>query len=109
MEKKIVEKYAELMEQAQQATGRKEAVGLIHKAAKLKTKFDNYEMMRSSTKQFSQIRMSLLNKFSIKDIILSSKEAYQKELKNNGVGSQIGKSLFNKFSIKDFSFNISNR
>ena len=53
--------------------------------------------------------MSLLNKFSIKDIILSSKEAYQKELKNNGVGSQIGKSLFNKFSIKDFSFNISNR
>ena len=53
--------------------------------------------------------MSLLNKFSIKDFILSSKEAYQKELKNNGVGSQIGKSLFNKFSIKDFSFNISNR
>ena len=46
--------------------------------------------------------MSFLNKFSIKDIILSSKEAYQKELKNNGVGSQIGKSLFNKFSIKDF-------
>ena len=45
MEKKIVEKYAELMEQAQQATGRKEAVGLIHKAAKLKTKFDSYEMM----------------------------------------------------------------
>jgi len=38
--------------------------------------------------------MSFLNKFSIKDIILSSKEAYQKELKNNGVGSQIGKSLF---------------
>jgi len=27
------------------ATGRKEAIGLIHKAAKLKTKFDNYEMM----------------------------------------------------------------
>ena len=101
MQKKIVKKYAELMHQAQQATGRKEAVGLIHKAAKLKTKFDNYEMMWSSTKQFSQIRMSLLNKFSIKDIILSSKEAYQKELKNNGVGSQIGKSLFNKFSIKD--------
>ena len=45
MEKKIVEKYAELMEQAQQAAGRKEAVGLIHKAAKLKTKFDSYEMM----------------------------------------------------------------
>ena len=28
------------MRQAQQATGRKEAVGLIHKAAKLKNKFD---------------------------------------------------------------------
>ena len=43
--KKIVKKYAELIHQAQQADGRKEAVGLIHKAAKLKTKFDNYEMM----------------------------------------------------------------
>ena len=45
MEKKIVKKYAELIHQAQQATGRKEAVGLLHKAAKLKTKFDSYEMM----------------------------------------------------------------
>ena len=45
MEKKIVKKYAELMHKAQQATGRKEAIGLIHKAAKLKTKFDNYEMI----------------------------------------------------------------
>ena len=45
MEKKIVKKYAELIHQAQQATGRKEAVRLIHKAAKLKTKFDNYEMI----------------------------------------------------------------
>ena len=45
MNKKTIKKYAELMHQAQQATGRKEAVGLIHKAAKLKTKFDNYEMM----------------------------------------------------------------
>jgi len=45
MEKKIVKKYAKLMHQAQQATGRKEAVGLIHKAAKLKSKFDSYEMM----------------------------------------------------------------
>jgi len=45
MGKKIVNKYAELMHQAQQATGRKESVGLIHKAAKLKTKFDNYQMM----------------------------------------------------------------
>ena len=45
MEKKIVKKYAELIHQAQKATGRKEAVGLLHKAAKLKTKFDSYEMM----------------------------------------------------------------
>ena len=45
MQKKIVKKYAELMHQAQQATGRKEAGGLIHKAAKLKSKFDSYEMM----------------------------------------------------------------
>ena len=44
--------------------------------------------------------MSLLNKISIEDIALSSKEAYKKELKK-GVGSQIGKSLFNKFSIED--------
>tara|TARA_B100001248_G_scaffold26862_1_gene17618 strand:+ start:25 stop:162 length:138 start_codon:yes stop_codon:yes gene_type:complete len=45
MKKKIVKQYADLIHQAQQATGRKEAVGLIHKAAKLKTKFDSYEMM----------------------------------------------------------------
>ena len=45
MEKKIVKKYSELILQAQQATGRKEAVGLLHKAAKLKNKFDSYEMM----------------------------------------------------------------
>ena len=44
MEKKIAKKYAELMHLAQKATGRKEAVRLIHAAAKLKTKFDNYEM-----------------------------------------------------------------
>ena len=41
MQKKIVKKYAELIHQAQQATGRKEAVGLIHKAAKLKSKFNS--------------------------------------------------------------------
>ena len=44
--------------------------------------------------------MPLFNKFSIEDIMLSSKDAYQKELKK-GMGSQIGKSLF-KFSIEDF-------
>ena len=42
MGKKIVKKYTKLMHQAQQATGRKEAVGLSHKAAKLKTKLDSY-------------------------------------------------------------------
>ena len=45
MEKKIVKKYAELLHQAQQAAGRKEAVGLLHKAAKLKNKFNSYEMI----------------------------------------------------------------
>ena len=45
MKKKIVKKYALLLQQAQQAPGRKEAVGLIHKAAKLKTTFDEYKMM----------------------------------------------------------------
>ena len=45
MQKKIVKKYADLMHRAQQATGRKEAVGLIHKAAKLKAKFNDFEMM----------------------------------------------------------------
>ena len=44
MEKKIVKKYENLMRQAQQATGRKEAIRLIHKAAKFKTKFNNYEI-----------------------------------------------------------------
>ena len=46
MEKKIVKKYVELMHQAQQAAGRKEAVGLLHKAAKLKNKFNSYEMIK---------------------------------------------------------------
>ena len=45
MGKKILKKYAELIYQAQQATGRKEAVRLLHKAAKLKIKFDNYEII----------------------------------------------------------------
>ena len=45
--KKLNKKYADLMRKAQKATGRKEAVGLIHKAAKLKSKFDQYEMMYS--------------------------------------------------------------
>ena len=43
--KKLNKKYADLMRQAQQATGRKEAVGLIHKASKLKNKFDQHEMI----------------------------------------------------------------
>ena len=45
VEKKIVKKYVKLIHQAQQATGRNEAVRLIHTAEKLKTIFDNYEMM----------------------------------------------------------------
>ena len=38
--KKLNKKYAELLHKASKATGRKEAVGLLHKAAKLQTKFD---------------------------------------------------------------------
>ena len=45
MKKKIVKKYTELMHQAQKAVGRKEAVGILHKAAKLKNKFNSYEMI----------------------------------------------------------------
>ena len=45
MKKKIVKKYAELMHQAEKAYGRKEAVGLIHKAAKIRSKFSEIEMM----------------------------------------------------------------
>ena len=45
MKRKIVKKYADLILQANNATGRKEAVGLIHKSANLKTKLDSYEMM----------------------------------------------------------------
>ena len=41
--KKLNKKYAELMHQAQQATGRKEAVGLLHQAAKFITKVDSYK------------------------------------------------------------------
>ena len=38
--KTLNQKYAELLHQASKAEGRKEAVGLLHKAAKLQTKFD---------------------------------------------------------------------
>ena len=57
---------------------------------------------RFNLRQSMERLRAKLGNLDIKEIILSSKEAYQKELKNNGVGSQIGKSLFNKFSIKDF-------
>ena len=43
--KKLTKKYAELLIQAEKATGRKEAVGLIHKAAKIKNKYS--EMQKS--------------------------------------------------------------
>tara|TARA_B100000524_G_C23340728_1_gene258308 strand:- start:48 stop:176 length:129 start_codon:yes stop_codon:yes gene_type:complete len=38
--KKINKKYADLLHQASMATGRKETVSLLHKAAKLQNKFD---------------------------------------------------------------------
>ena len=39
--KKLTKKYAELIHRASIATGRKEAVGLLHKAAKLQNKLDD--------------------------------------------------------------------
>jgi len=38
--KKLTKKYAELLHQASIANGRKEAVGLLHKAAKIQIKLD---------------------------------------------------------------------
>ena len=43
--KKRNKTYAGLISQAQQSTGRKEVVGLIHKAAKFLNRFDQYNMM----------------------------------------------------------------
>ena len=37
---KLTKKYAELLHQASIATGRKEAISLLHKAAKLQSKLD---------------------------------------------------------------------
>ena len=44
--KKLTKKYVELMNKAQKATGRKEAVGLIHKAEKLRTKLVALEIIQ---------------------------------------------------------------
>ena len=38
--KKLTKKYAELLHKASIATGRKEAIGLLHQAANLQTKLD---------------------------------------------------------------------
>jgi len=43
--KKIAKKYADLIVQANNSSGRKEALSLIKQATKLKTKLDQYEMM----------------------------------------------------------------
>ena len=40
--KKLTKKYAELLHQASIATGRKKAVSLLHKSAKLQTKLDEH-------------------------------------------------------------------
>ena len=45
MKKKIAKKYANLITQANNLTGRKETLSLIKQATKLKTKLDQYEMM----------------------------------------------------------------
>ena len=43
--KKLNKKYAELLHKASMATGRKEAVGLLHKAAKIQNKFDENSIL----------------------------------------------------------------
>ena len=45
MEKKIAKKYAELIVEANNSIGRKEALSLIKQATKLKTKLDQYEII----------------------------------------------------------------
>ena len=45
MEKKIAKKYADLIVQANNSAGRKEAVSLIKQATKLKNKLDQYQMV----------------------------------------------------------------
>ena len=51
--KKLNKKYADLLHQASIATGRKEAVGLLHKAAKLQTKFDeNSKVLKGASQSF---------------------------------------------------------
>ncbi len=45
MKKKIAKKYAELIFQANNSTGRKETVALIKQATKLKNKLDQFEMI----------------------------------------------------------------
>ena len=45
MEKKIAKKYADLIVQTNNSTGRKEGLSFIKQAKKLKNKLDQYEMM----------------------------------------------------------------
>ena len=52
--KKLNKKYADLLHQASIATGRKEAVGLLHKAAKLQTKFDEKSKFKRSVLTLDQ-------------------------------------------------------
>ena len=52
--KKLNKKYADLLHQASIATGRKEAVGLLHKAAKLQTKFDEKSKFKRSVLTLGQ-------------------------------------------------------
>ena len=49
--KKLNKKYADLLHQASIATGRKEAVGLLHKAAKLQTKFDEKSKFQNNCRK----------------------------------------------------------
>ena len=46
MKHENISSYAEIMHQVEKAKGRKEAVGLIHKAAKLKCKLDSKKLKK---------------------------------------------------------------
>ena len=47
MEKKIARKYADLIAQANNSTGRKEAISLIKQATKLKTRVNPFQFVDS--------------------------------------------------------------
>ena len=83
MQKKIVKKYAELMHQAQQATGRKEAVGLIKSGissfskALAETIVLGKELNKSMKELAQRIMVSILQKIIERIALLAVEKALQ--------------------------------